>query len=113
MDNSAPDLSKIITLIMENPKLVSDIKDMIESNSEGNNATQATESLTSQDPVPIEEEVSVSAVPEQPMNIRESAGQKNRKKLLTAFKPYLSGERSRAIDSMLSIADIIDAMKAR
>ena len=112
MDNSTPDLSKIISLIMENPKLINDIKALAGNSDE--TSGDPTPSMPYEDSSASEKEVkSVSTVSETPPQNVEGQVQKNRKKLLTAFKPYLSGERSRAIDSMLSIADIIDAMKAR
>ena len=40
-------------------------------------------------------------------------GKKRRSELLSALKPFLSNERAKAIDSMITIADILEVMKAR
>ena len=115
MDNSSLDLSKIISLIMENPKLISDIKALAESNNE--NQIKEEYETESKNETLYSTERNNSPETQTMLNVAESnsrsAEQNNRKRLLTAFKPYLSGERSTAIDSMISIADIIDAMKAR
>ena len=104
MDNNAPDLSKIISIIMENPGLINEIKSLAEGKSEAAEEPLQEKKMTEE--VSVIPTVTKAGEP-------ESAERKNRQRLLSAFKPYVSGERGRAIDSMLSIADIIDAMKAR
>ena len=96
---SNPDISKIISLIMENPQLVEQIS----------NLAKSSENEPTNDSVPVESTpASAEAVP-------ASAGldkrNSTRTQLLRAMKPYLSESRGRAIDSMLSISGILDAMK--
>ncbi len=101
------DVSKVISVIMENPKLIEEISALV-------NAKEASGSN-------VEE-----AAPEKPPEVKEDAppeslptyapvgyGRGNRAQLLGALKPYVSKERAKAIDSMLSIADILDMMRAR
>ena len=113
MDNSTPDISKIISVIMQNPGLIEEIKNLSGASIEQKNTELPDTAMPTESSGEISESISApaSTVPQQ--HTQANTKRSNRQKLLTAFKPYVSGERSRAIDSMLSIADIIDAMKAR
>ena len=94
------DLSKIVSLIMENPHIIDEIKRLAE-NSEG---TGDSSSITSEAPIIKTEETETSAPPV------SHPKSKRRRELLTALKPYVSGERGQAIESIMTIADILDAM---
>ena len=83
-EGSTPDLSRIINIIMENPRLIEEIAALAKS------GEQSSE--------PVAEKAAVAG---------------RRGELLGALKPYLSTERAKAIDSMMTIAGILDAMKAR
>ena len=96
---SSPDISRIISLIMENPQLVEQISNLAksetnESKEEAHNPGESTSASVSADPI-------------MDQNIKSNT----RSQLLRAMKPYLSESRGRAIDSMLSISGILDAMK--
>ena len=101
------DISKVIGLIMENPALIEQI-----ANLANQKPTEADEEAAD-----IIEQTSVQATPEEPRvqpTYSPSSGHKtSRAQLLGALKPYVSKERAKAIDSMISIADILDMMKAR
>ena len=96
---NSPDISKIISLIMENPQLVEQISSLAKSESTENKHEESApeESVTA----------SVSSQPIMDYDRKSST----RSQLLRAMKPYLSESRGRAIDSMLSISGILDAMK--
>lgn len=101
------DLSKIVSLIMENPHLIEEISNLAKGSKteteQIDEAKQASEDISAQDrpaSAPI-------------FNQRVHPGGKNRSQLLGALKPYVSLERAQAIDSMLSIVEILDAMKGR
>ena len=97
---TTPDIARIISVIMENPKLIEEISKM----ASGEQAADTSPEPPTPEPV---EEVEVSAPP-----AREHAPRrKNRGDLLTALKPYVSKERAQAIDSMLSVVEILDVMK--
>lgn len=96
-----PDLSRIVNLIMENPKLIEEIKNLGAKDEEAKEAEEAA---------PREEEKSAESVP---TVSGESISRARRKDLLCALKPYVSEERGRAIDSMMSIADILDMMRSK
>ena len=93
-----PDLSKVINMIMENPSLVAQISAM------ANNMTEDKPKDEHSD----ENAVPVIAEAEKPQ--RRSS---NRARLLGAMKPYLSEERGRAIDTMISIAEILEISRGK
>lgn len=100
------DLSKIVNLIMENPALIEQIK-QLGASSETANEAPAQKTI----PEPPEEsggtQEGLATYQEKPQ------GNSKRRELLYAIKPYLSNERGKAIETILSIADIIDMMKTR
>ena len=102
------DIGRVIGLIMENPKLIEEISNLAKQGEKS--APQASESGDNarQVEAPIEKPTPASA----PISTTASH-RSDRTQLLNAFKPYLSSERARAIDSMISIVDIIDMMRAR
>ena len=90
-----PDLSKIVGIIMEHPELVGQITSLL-SGGEGEAKEKAEE--------PRAEAVSVSAV-------RTGEKRSDRARLLGAMKPYLSEGRGRAIDTMITVTEILESMK--
>ena len=101
------DLSKIVSLIMENPKLIEEISNLAKggtsSESEAPKAVESTPVAVTPSDTPV-----VSSAPTALGSVTSS-----RSRLLGALKPYVSAGRASAIDSMLSIADILEMMKAR
>lgn len=98
---SAPDISKVISVIMENPDILERISSLVkndaESKSEGSDqAPQAVAQTSSTYSEAI-------AAP----------GRTRRAQLLGALKPYVKEERARAIDSVIAIADILDMMRRK
>ena len=93
-----PDLAKIVNMIMENPSLVSQISAMAKG-SEETKSEDASEVHAESAPT------SAEAV--------EPSRSANRARLLGAMKPYLSKERARAIDTMISIAEILEISRRR
>ena len=99
MSDATPDLGRIINLIMENPKLIEEISNLAKQDEK----TTAEEKNTP-NPAPQEEAAIVrSAAPVRPHS--------RRGELLTLLKPYLSEKRASAIDSMVSVADVLKMMK--
>ncbi len=92
-----PDLSKIVSLIMQNPALIEQISALAKS-----------EPTVEEAPPPVAETVSEAAE----TSVESHVGSRlHRQELLNAMKPYLSENRRAAIDSMMSIADILDMMR--
>lgn len=101
------DLGKIVSLIMENPKLIEEISNLAKGK-------QREDECAVSDAEPADSEAKESA----PASVKPSASTpprsgRNRSQLLGALKAYVSVERAQAIDSMLSIVEILDAMKGR
>lgn len=100
-----PDLGKIVSLIMENPDLISKIQGLAKADAQETEDKAiegaSTDAVAKKDSEDAEQ---VFAVSEE---------KKRRTKLLHAMKPYLSSERAKAIDSMISMAEILDMMKQR
>ena len=101
---SEPDLSKIVGLIMENPKLIEEIKSLSSKADTAMEAKPAEEEKTALSSIEHEEEVAASA-PQNTSRIR-------RRELLSALKPYVSEGRGKALDSVMSIVDIIEMMRS-
>lgn len=102
-----PDVSKIIELIMKNPQLISEIKELADKDKQ-----EVTAVAKAEEPPDSPRE---STQEKEPKNTEEygtgDIGKKRRSELLRALKPYVSNERQKAIESMVSIADILDMMR--
>ena len=90
---------------MENPALIEQISSLVKKDGE----KEAEEKVTS--------EPSESQVKEEPASRPTSAeaglngkGEK-RTRLLGAIKPYLSSERQKALDTMITLSDIMSAVR--
>ena len=101
--SDAPDISKVISLIMQNPTLISEIAALTRS-TDGESKEKA-ESVSTK-----EEEIETAAVPSA---VHEFSNKERRRELLNAMKPYLSESRRSALDSMSSILDILEVMNRR
>ncbi|MBO7196690.1 MAG: hypothetical protein J6V80_05140 [Clostridia bacterium] len=108
-DQENLDIGKIIGLIMENPQLIEQISNLAKKQQPSTSEPEQINEVSAEVTVPIEEASQVSAPTYQP----QSSIRGNRAQLLNALKPYISNERAKAIDSMMSIADILDVMKTR
>lgn len=100
MDN---DISKIVSLILENPQIVEQIRELSQKESKE---------------TPNAEDTGVSEETAEPASSyindsRSVPDGSRRRQLLGALKPYLSSERAKAIDSMMSIAEIIDIARKK
>ena len=99
--SDTPDLGKIVSLIMENPDLIARIQSLAKGD-EGKEAANTTEQKEVEAVAPVAVSAPIAPDPRDKRN-----------RLLSAMKPYLSGERAKAIDSMMSVAEILDMMKPR
>lgn len=106
--SNTPDISRIIQLIMENPGLIEEISNLAKADSE------STVPETKPEPIAPLPEPETPVVPTAPASTDVSVSNKARRaQLLGALKSYVSEERGRAIDSMLSVAEILEVMKTR
>ena len=99
---SETDLSKIVGLIMENPKLIEEIKNL----SSKSDSSQKESTVESTPEIKKEDETEAVSQP------TENTARIRRRELLSALKPYVSEGRGKAIDSVMSIADILDMMRS-
>ena len=127
MANEAPDLSRIVNLILSNPKLIEEISALVKSDGTGGAPDTEPTAVVGASALPPDgaAEVSAHVQGEEPVGAAEStasdtavptaAGVKlhreTRSHLLSALKPYLSDNRRKAVDSMLQIADLLDVFK--
>ena len=91
---------------MENPDIIAKIKELAADSSEKDGSASVNSQVTEEAaPVvnPTSDENSYSKL----------QSKKRRRELLTALKPYVKSERAKAIDTMLSVIDVIDVMKER
>lgn len=97
-----PDLSRIVSLIMQNPDLIRQIEALAKQN------TEETSDENVQNAVPIRAEEAntptVSAATE-PHGIDKKH---KRTQLLSALRPYVSEKRGKTIDTLLGAMDLWD-----
>ena len=107
-ENQGLDISRVVSLIMENPALIEQISNL---------ARSSASDTTDIPPIKEESEPAVENTPTpasaEPTYLPPQHQQTDRARLFGALKPYVSKERAKAIDSMLTIAEILDMMKAR
>ncbi len=110
MSDGSVDLAKVVSLIMENPALIEQISAMVKGNNvrTDDKPEAVDEDNAAEQQVPTAEAVSTAATYSEP-----EARRSNRGRLLGSLKPYLSASRATAIDTMISIADVLDVMKRR
>lgn len=96
--SQTPDLSRIVNLIMENPELIKQISALAN--------TSATDS-----------ENDVAEAQDERPSVNEAVAEphprSSRQELLSAMKPYLSDSRRSAIDSMITISEVLYMMKKK
>ncbi len=121
MANETPDLSGIVNLILSNPKLIEEIREMANRK---NDASDMTTAAPQTPDTPLAERAAEStddSAEKGDDGASEStavfaagakAHRESRARLFSALKPYLSEERRRAVDSMQQIADLIDVFKS-
>ena len=89
-----PDLSKIVGLIMEHPEIVGQISALLSPDGADETVKDTSEV----------ESTPTSTVP-------KPGRHSDRARLLGAMKPYLSESRARAVDTMITVTEILESMK--
>ena len=90
----ASDLGKMVSMIMENPSLMAELRRMAGGvEAEDNRKEEAA-------PVPV--------VATEPPPARAEGKRERRHRLMGAIREYLSEPRAKAVDTMMSLFDIID-----
>lgn len=121
MANETPDLSGIVNLILSNPKLIEEIREMANRKNDVSDTTTAAPQTPDTPPAERAAESTDDSAEKGDDGASEStavfaagakAHRESRARLFSALKPYLSEERRRAVDSMQQIADLIDVFKS-
>lgn len=95
-----PDIGSIVSMIMNNPELVAQISAMAKGEAAAESAAESSgEAATEVTGAPVTSMASEKRI--------------HRARLASAMKPYLSKERAQAIDTMMSIADILEMTRGR
>ena len=99
MENNL-DLSSLVSLIMQNPDIIAKVAALAKQNEV---EAAPTEEVASTEPSP--------PPPEVPSESDGESKRKNRQRLFSALRPYLSSERAKTLSSVEAMVAIIDSMK--
>ena len=105
------ELGSVISLIMENPELVAQIKKLAEGKAEESApASTDTPIENKEDEVAVAQPTSeaINSTPERKANVKGK-----RSELLHALSPYISEGRQKALETFMTIADILDMMREK
>lgn len=110
---SGTDISRVISAIMQNPELISEIKSLVEKGAQRgiDEEEPQAQPTVSEKTEPTELPSASYAAQEAPAAYDSS--KKRRRELMRALKPYVSSERSAAIDTMLSIVDVFSILREK
>lgn len=119
MASNTPDLSRIVNLILENPKLIEEVAALAKSDAMTGDSAEVTETAPSAEDKAQDNEIKASEGEESaevlsPVLTQKTPpahGKETRNRLIAALKPYLSENRKRAVDSMLGLYDLFDIFK--
>ena len=112
MDGSL-DLTGIISAIAENPELLGGLKSVLSSlvgskSKPGENIDEEDKGAS----IPLADaQKDTEQTAAEPAGVMPDQKKRRRKELLCALKPYVCTERSKAIDTMLSLSDVLDVLK--
>ena len=108
------DLNSVINLIMQNPELLASIKKLAEESEEEVSVTpeKIEEKHAPEMPTPEKEIQRVEAQISQPTT-RSKHTKGKRSELLHALSPYISEGRQKALESFMTIADILELMREK
>jgi hypothetical protein len=110
MMGSSQDISRIVSLIMENPELIEKIRSLKAQNE--NQENEETKEASSAPSLGDDTDGVSEAVFASHEKVHSKPRSKNRRtELLCALKPYVSDGRSKAIDSIISIAEILEVVR--
>ena len=102
-NGQGPDLSRIVSLIMQNPDLIRQVEALAKQNTEETsdenvqNAVTAAQTEEAEAPT-----VSAAAQP------RSTDKREKRTQLLSALRPYVSEKRGKTLDTLLGALDLWD-----
>ena len=98
-----PDLSRMISLIMQNPDLIRQIEALARQDAEAP-AEESAESAAKTETAHTKE----TAVETAAMPLKGSHKRERRTQLLTALRPYISEKRGKTLDTLIGMTDLFD-----
>ena len=105
------ELGSVISLIMENPELIAEIKRLAESrDGETDKAPKNTEA---EEPIKTAEVIAPPIEAVKPNSDRQKKTRGKRSEFLHALSPYISEGRQKALETFMTIADILDMMREK
>ena len=96
----SPDLSRIVSLIMQNPDLIHQIENLAKQ--DANTKEEDTMDTKAAPPIPEAESTPTAAV------AQSTGSREKRMRLLSALRPYVSEKRSKTLDTLIGAMDIFD-----
>ena len=105
------ELGSVISLIMENPDLIREIKRLAESKQDEPKSEDTASAL--QIPEKPDGTDEVAAVISKPTPKEKARSRGKRSELLHALSPYISEGRQKALETFMTIADILDMMREK
>ena len=100
-----PDLSRIVSLIMQNPDLIGQIESLANQNSEQKNDTD--DNLSAGESSHEESKEMAASLPAS-VGTPIASKREKRTHLLSALRPYVSEKRGKTIDTLLGALDLWD-----
>ena len=105
------ELGSVISLIMENPELIAEIKRLAEAKS--NEAEETSASTAIKDSDKRAEVIAPVTECDRPAPEKHARAKGRRNELLHALSPYISEGRQKALETFMTIADILDMMREK
>ena len=105
------ELGSVISLIMENPDLIREIKRLAERKQEVSQPESTA--ITAQIPEKPDEIVEKTVAISKPTPEEKIRSRGKRSELLHALSPYISEDRQKALETFMTIADILDMMREK
>lgn len=100
-----PDLSRIVSLIMQNPDLIRQIENLAKQNTEQASDVEAESTAVA---APINEPTAEAPAVSAPAMVRSADKREKRTHLLSALRPYVSEKRGKTIDTLIGAMDLWD-----
>lgn len=97
------ELGKIVNMIMDNPELVEQIRAL------GSEKPKSEDEVPRADPEPLQIESSA----EKTEAVSFVSHRTKRNELLRAIKPFLKEKRQKSLETMITIADVLETMQSK
>ena len=106
--SDTPDLSKIVSTIMENPAIIEQISSLMKQKDES--APESEINIETDSAKASPDESSEASLFKSEV-IKGGSRASRRHELIRAMKPYLSESRCKTVDTAIAIADIVDMIR--